>query len=183
MKQIEVDDEVLAALAKHATGFNVVPNDVLRRILGLESQPQSSSQEISTLQTFLKSQEFQRNRQAVDRYLAILSWLWTAHEDELSAVILHYERGNRLYFATSQAEVINSGDGITARHIPLSPFWALVTLDNKTKRLILEEILSTLGYSKQDMELALLEIPDSNIRRSRSGLKLLEKYLDMSGSK
>jgi len=39
MRKIKVDDEVYQALLKHVISFEDTPNDVLRRLLGLEKKP------------------------------------------------------------------------------------------------------------------------------------------------
>lgn len=180
MNSIEIDDQVLAELARRATGFHVTPNDVLRRILempGASPQPAppppSPTPPPATLGEFLRSERFQRHHQAVDRYLVILGWLCLTHSKQFPDVALKFQRGSRSYFAKSEKEILESGGGVTARQIPQSPFWALTTLDNKSKRLVLEEILRALGYSRADINLAVAEIPDSGIRRSHGRSRLL----------
>lgn len=183
MKSIQIDDHVFAELARHATGFNVTPNDVLRRILNLTTpalpsvmkladNPSSSAQIPQALTEFVKSEQFQRHQQTVDRFLVILGWLHTAHPKEFVAAALGFRRGKRLYFAKSEKEILESGEGVTAKPIPQSPFWALTTLDNKSKRLVIEDILRTLGYSPGDINLVLAELPDSGIRRSHDRARI-----------
>jgi hypothetical protein len=60
---------------------------------------------------------------------------------------------------------LQSGEGITARQIPQSDLWALATLDNRAKRMVLEEVLQALNYSSADIHLVLAELPDPGIRR------------------
>ena len=181
MNTIEIDDQVFAELARRATGFHATPNDVLRRILELpartlqlpsESQPRPRVL-ANTIAEFIRSERFQRNRQAVDRYLAILGWLHSVQPSEFGEVALKFRRGARAYFAKSEKEILHSGDGVSARQIPQSPFWALTTLDNKTKRLALEGVLQELGYSSIDINLVLAELPDSGIRRNHSRSQFL----------
>lgn len=177
MNSIEIDDQVFAELSRRATGFHVTPNDVLRRILELPApsltQPTPTTAVASTLIEFIKSERFQRHHQAVDRYLVILGWLHSAHPKQFAATALGLHRGSRLYFANSEKEVLQSGDGITAKQIPQSPFWALTTLDNKSKRIVLEDMLRALTYSSGDINLVLDELPDSGIRRSHARARLL----------
>jgi negative modulator of initiation of replication len=185
MHSIEIDDLVFAELASRATGFHVTPNDVLRRILNLTGTSEQSSLPATvpptaqstgpapTLLEFIRSDRFQRHYQAVDRYLVLLAWLQATHRDKFSEAALGFSRGNRLYFAKSEREILQSGEGITAKPIPQSPFWALTTLDNKTKRMILEDILRALNYPPGDINVVLAELPDSGIRRSHSRERLL----------
>ena len=122
---------------------------------------------------FLRSDRFRRHHQAIDKFLAILGWLDHAQPKQFSEVALAFRRGSRRYFAKSEREILQSGDGITAKPIPQSPFWVLTTLDNKSKRIVVEDVLRVLGYSRGDTNLTLAELPDSGIRRSHARGRLL----------
>jgi negative regulator of replication initiation len=185
MNSIEVDDQVLAELERRATGFNVTPNDVLRRVLDLPEAklrpgaapnatppPPQPGPGVSTLVEFIRTERFLRHHQAVDRYLVILGWLYGSVPKQFAKAASEFHRGRRVYFARSENEILTSGDGITAKPIPESPFWALTTLDNKSKRLVLEDLLRALDYSRGDINLVLAELPDSGIRRGRGSTGL-----------
>jgi negative modulator of initiation of replication len=182
MISIEIDNQVFAELERRASGFNATPNDVLRCVLGLQPksapglsvvEPHCSTSDTSTVSQFISGERFQRYQQAVDRYLVILAWLHSIQPKQFADAVLGFHRGNRVYFAKSEKEVLESGEGITARQIPQSPFWALTTLDNKSKRLALEDILRTLGYARSDINLVLAELPDSGIRRNHGISRLI----------
>ena len=87
-------------------------------------------------------------------------------------VIHDFRRGTRAYFANSKTEIESKGVNVNAVPIHGTKFRALVTLDNRTKRLVVEDILRTMGYSSADIELAIAQLPDSGIRRRRT----LENY-------
>jgi negative modulator of initiation of replication len=185
MNSIQIDDQVFAELARRATGFHVTPNDVLRRILDLSSPPSEQlappqpppppAPVSSTVTDFVRSERFQRHNQAVDRYLVILGWLHSAHSKQFAEAALKFHRGSRAYFAKSEKEILESGDNVTARQIPQSPFWTLTTLDNKSKRLVLEDVLRALGYSRGDINIVLAALPDSGIRRNH-GSRLFAEF-------
>ena len=186
MHTIEIDDEVFNELSRQATGFHVTPNDVLRGVLDLapssappttssasNGEPWSSAAIPPTLPEFIRSERFRRHHQAVDKFLAVLGWLHHTHPKQFSEVALAFRRGTRRYFAKSEREILQSGDGITAKPIPQSSFWVLTTLDNKSKRIVLEDILRALDYSRGDINLVVAELPDSGIRRSHAGSRIL----------
>ncbi len=104
----------------------------------------------------------------------MLGWLHSANPKKFAEATQKFHRGSRAYFAKSEKEILESGDGVSAKPIPQSPFWALATLDNKSKRLVMEDMLQALGYSRGDINLTLAELPDSGIRRSRA--KLFDKF-------
>jgi negative regulator of replication initiation len=190
MISIQIDDQVFAELSHRATGFNVTPNDVLRHVLNLDAtprlqglatptgvvQPPSTVAVVSTLLEFIRSERFQRHHQTVDRYLVILGWLHSANPKQFADAVLGIQRGRRLYFAKSEQEIVQSGDGITARPIPKSSFWALTTLDNKSKRIVIEDVLRALKYPVGDIKLVLAELPDSGIRRGHGRARPLDSF-------
>jgi negative regulator of replication initiation len=169
---------------REATGFNVTPNDVLRRILDIPTAssplPPAKLDELAPgvpapqmLTEFIRSERFQRYHQTIDRFLVILGWLHATHPKQFADAALGFQRGKRLYFAKSEKDILENGENVTAKPIPQSPFWALTTLDNKSKRLVLEDILSALSYSRCDINIVLAELPDSGIRRSHDRARLL----------
>lgn len=180
MHSIQIDDQVFTELAQRVTGFNVTPNDVLRRVLNLpallsaasSAKPVDAAHSLPAapihlpLTEFIKTERFLRNRQTVDRFLSILGWLHTAHSKQFTDVALNFQRGKRSYFARSEKEILDNGENVAAKSIPQSPLWVLTTLDNKSKRLVLEDLLRAFNYSRSDINLVLAELPDSGIRRS-----------------
>lgn len=194
MHSIEIDDEVFTELLRRATGFNATPNKVIRSILNLpdspvissvgrpsfaqsKAQPNSTSDSRSALVEFVQGDRFQDHNQAVDRFLFLLGWLHHTHQSEFADAALGFRKGNRIYFAESQKEVEQSGTGITAKPIPQSPFWALTTLDNKSKRNVVEDLLRLLKYPRGDINLVLAELPDSGIRRGQGSLGPLDELV------
>jgi negative modulator of initiation of replication len=184
MHSIDIDDQVFTELSNRATGFHVTPNDVLRRLLELEAasslpsalrlEPNSNgAAEPTTLAEFLRSARFRTNHQAVDKFLAVLGWLNRVHPEQFAKAAEAFRRGSRRYFAKSEGDILQSGEGVTAKPIPQSDFWALTTLDNKSKRIVLEDMLRGLGYSKADINLVLAELPDSGIRRTSARSRIL----------
>jgi negative modulator of initiation of replication len=84
-----------------------------------------------------------RGQNRVFAYPSILGWLHLTHPKQFADAALKFQRGSRVYFADSEKGILESGDGVTAKQIPQSPYWTLTTLDNKSKRLVLEDIVRT----------------------------------------
>jgi len=132
-----------------------VPNELIR-----------DTSSALTLSEFLGSKEFQRQRDSVNRFLALLSWLHLTHADQFADAAFGFRRRKRVYFAKSKKEIVRSGESIGARPIPRSSYWALTTMSNEYKRIILEYLLQALGYLRGEIDFALAALPDSNIRRN-----------------
>ncbi len=126
---------------------------------------------------FVTSAEYERES-AVGKYLGILGWLYRNEEDRFVKTIEEYNRGKRVYFARERERIGKSGRGnLQVREIPNSPYWSLVTLDNKTKRGIIADILGIVGYPHDVCSRVSATIEDSGIKRLRS-MPLLQKLLE-----
>src|SRR4051794_6741255 len=131
MHSIQIDNDVYTELSRRVTGFNVSPNDILRRILNLpptsSSQPAAQAVEVSkppsvpapqTLLEYIRSERFQRHQQTIDRFLVILGWLHATHPKQFADAALGFQRGKRLYFAKSEKDILENGENVTAKPIP-----------------------------------------------------------------
>ena len=103
-----------------------------------------------------------RNYKGIDKYLAILGWLYKHRPSEF-AKVEDFRRGSRVHFARSQRAIEESGKGaIHAKRIPNTPVGALSTLDNRTKRVILADMLHAVGFQQDEIKIVLGTIPDSD---------------------
>ena len=175
MNSIEIDSQVFAELRKRAVGFNVTPNDVLRKVFNLSIPNQSGSPADQSNKTsadgllnYLRSTGFQEQRQSVDRFLLILGWLHITHNKLFAEAALRFHRGERKHFGRSEREILEAGKNVSARLIPESSLWVLTTLDNKSKRRLIEDILKMLRHPQAEIDAAIATLPDSGIRRSHT---------------
>lgn len=172
MHRIEVDAEVYEELAKRAVGFGQTPNSVLRDVLFHQKRDrqarapaevtQKSAADIG-LEAVLESATFKLLPSADARYLQLLAW---AHEVRpgLLASVAKPTSGQRIYFAKSKESIERSGKGIAAKPVPATDYYALVTLDNPTKRKILTTILKAIGVSESLIAAAMTHFP-TGVRR------------------
>ena len=175
MKTIAIDEEVFGELQRRVQGFNESPNDVLRKVLklsdgGSDNKPESPRTPLppSPILEMVGSSEYWTRPTAVDQYLYILFWLYQRHRDDFPR-IEKFGSGKRVYFSKDQNRILTTGKSVTAKPIPKSPYWALVTLDNPRKRMIIIDILRLLGYSDSEADAVARTIEDSGRRRGRSG--------------
>lgn len=179
MKTIQIDNEVYQALANHVQGFNETPNDVIARILKQWDQLKKSSASISTVEkhtnaesasdisNLLSSPDFQRS-DAIERYFAILAFLYRKSPKDFGKLEFYRRKGGRrVNFSKDKQVIENSGNSTQPKRIPGTLFYALTNLDNKSKRLILGDIMPVFGYSTKDIRMTQKELPDSGISRPK----------------
>lgn len=163
MHTIEIDSTVFGALESRASGFGRTPNDVLRELLGLNGTPAGqgarSTQQDAVLE-FLGSAAFKALRDAEGKYLGILGCLFKHHKPEFASVEA-YGRGRRLYFAQDPKKIQAAAKYANTKQIPGTPYYAMTTLDNQTKRKVLRYALELFGYPETTIALVLRTIPSS----------------------
>jgi negative regulator of replication initiation len=165
MKSISLEEDVYAELEKLRSPI-FSHNDVIRKLLTACSSPSSVSvvktSGENALVAFVKSGDFQQFNTGIKRYLSILGWLYSHYATDFKKVE-DYRRGNRVYFARSQKAVEEGGNGdIRAKLIPNSPLWTLATLDNRSKRVVLSDLLRLFNFKPAEINEIVATIPDSD---------------------
>lgn len=177
MKAINLEDEVFAELDKY-TNKIISHSDVVNKLLktrGAEIKMapiETSTQTLASggLLSYVRGAEYQMLRSGINKYLAVLGWLHKTYQRDFQKVE-GYKRGNRVYFARSKGAVESGGNGaIHAKQIPGSQVWTLATLDNRSKRTILADLLRLYGFKPDEINIVISTISDSG--------RHLEKLLD-----
>lgn len=99
----------------------------------------------------INKEELMMQRGAVGRFLLILKALYRVHPKAFSAVCEIRGR-DRLYFATSENALAESGSSTKPRQIPESPYWVITNSNTTRKKMMLTEVALSLGYSDDDAE-------------------------------
>ena len=168
MKSIEIDEELYQYIASNTQYIGESASSILRRLLSFEQdlQPQNNTSvesetvdEPASIDTgehhnvfdHINKEELMMQRGAVGRFLLILKALYRVHPKEFS-VVCSIRGRDRLYFATNEQELADSGSSTKPRQIPESPYWVMTNSNTTRKKMMLTEVASSLGYSAGDAE-------------------------------
>jgi negative regulator of replication initiation len=150
MKNIEVSDDVYAALQRLATGFHRTPNEVLASLLQV---PAASAEAAEPLAAFIISGEFRAKFTDAEKYLALLSWVAARHASEFGEFI-RSQAGGRRYLTLSREEILETCRHNQARQIDGTQYWAIMNIDTATKRRFLARVLEFIGYRDEVIDFA-----------------------------
>ena len=170
MIEIEIDEDVYAAIERNAVGLNKKPNDVLRKLFNIapdDQKPISSKTPTieKSLDSFLQSSEYLRISTADEKYLCLVSWLFKNHS-KLKDSLDNYSSRTRILFSKSRKTIEDSAGGeIVIKPIPDVGFFAMVTLSNTSKRKVISKVLEMAGYDVPQIQRVLKTLPDSGMRR------------------
>ena len=164
VKNIEVSDEVYAALQDLATGFHRSPDDVLAALLQI---PTASPEAAEPLAAFVLSSEFRMKTTDAEKYLGILAWIAERHAAEFGEFI-RGQSGGRRFLSMSREEIVEACRHNQARQIDGTPYWAIMNIDTPTKRRFLARVLEFIGYRDAVIEFVCSAIGMRGaVRRSR----------------
>ncbi len=167
MKQIEVSDDVYAALQGLATGFHRTPDEVLATLLNI---PTASAEATEPLAAYIVSAEFRALFTDADKYIALLSWIAAKHTAEFGEFI-RAQAGGRRYLSMSRDEILETCRHNQAREIDGTPYWAIMNIDTPTKRRFLARVLEFIGYRDVVIEFACNALGmRTGVRRARGSL-------------
>ncbi len=148
-KTIDIDDDIYEHLLRKVSRFGESESDVLRRELCIPTSLSSKNGKEThhhELTDSLKSPDVRHARGVVGKFLAILAAAYDQNKDEFDVVLAIHGRG-RVYFATSQEEIVKSGNSTQPREIPGSPYWVMTNSPTPQKESMLREVLEALNYS------------------------------------
>ena len=157
MKHVELSDEAFAALQRLAAAKNVSPADVLTAMLGADRPPLSGD----NLLFFLVSAEFIALTDPVERYLALLAWAAKNYSCDFADFISHQESGLR-YLALNRDEIHEVRERNHARQIDGTQFWAVLMIDDATRRRFVCRMLEFIGCHDETVAQAISSLGLTN---------------------
>lgn len=140
MKEVELSDEAYQALLQLAAAKNLTPAEVLASMLQDNRPPLAGD----NLLFFLARAEFTAAGDPTARYLALLSWLARNYACDFADFISHQESGRR-YLMLNRDEVNAVRSHNHARQLAGTQYWAVMTIDDATKRRFICRLLEFIG--------------------------------------
>lgn len=144
MKTIELSDETWAAL-HHLAKSRKLNLEELISTLVRESHAALGD---DNLRVFLAGAELRALTDPTERYLALLAWCATNYASDFADFISHQESGHR-YLMLSHDEVQAVRAHNHARQIDGTQYWAVMTIDPKSKRRFVRRLLEFIGCHDQ----------------------------------
>jgi len=149
MKKVELSEATHAALQRLAAAKQVSPEALIATLLN----PPERTLAGDSLLFYLAGDEFSRLTDATERYLDLLAWCATHYAADFGDFIAHQESGRR-YLAWSRQEINEARSRNQARQIDGTQFWAVMTLDDVTRRRFVCRLLEFIGCHDETVALA-----------------------------
>nr|WP_113864648.1 replication initiation negative regulator SeqA [Brenneria salicis]NMN92218.1 negative regulator of replication initiation SeqA [Brenneria salicis ATCC 15712 = DSM 30166]RBP67554.1 negative regulator of replication initiation SeqA [Brenneria salicis ATCC 15712 = DSM 30166]RLM32458.1 replication initiation regulator SeqA [Brenneria salicis ATCC 15712 = DSM 30166] len=166
MKTIEVDEELYRYIASHTQHIGESASDILRRMLKFTAgqvaapqarepadmaQPQVVSapgarDRVRMMRELLLSDEYAEQSKAINRFMLVLSTLYTLSPQEFAQATESLHGRTRVYFAGDQQTLLQNGTHTKPKHIPDTPYWVITNTNTGRKRGMIEHIMLTMQF-------------------------------------
>jgi negative regulator of replication initiation len=140
VKRIEVSDEAHASLQRLADAKQLTVAELIASLVDTRRPALAGD----TLLFHLASPEFAALPGATERYLDLLAWCARNYATDFADFISHQESGRR-YLAWSRDEINAARLHNQARQIDGTQFWAVMTIDDATRRRFVCRLLEFIG--------------------------------------
>ncbi len=169
MKTIEVDEELYRYIASHTQHIGESASDIIRRMLkftaGQEVQASvktstgaapaektaavvanTPASRVRAVRELLLSDEYAEQTRAVNRFMLILTTLYTLNPKEFAVATESLRGRTRTYFAGDQQTLLQNGIHTKPKHVPGTPYWVITNTNTGRKRSMIEHIMLLMQF-------------------------------------
>ena len=182
MKTIEVDDELYRYIAAHTLHIGESASDILRRMLKFSaaSQPVAAAAapvvkaeaapeptaapvaEVKTVKTakdkvramreLLLSDEYAEQKKAVNRFMLILTTLYSLDNKAFAEATESLHGRTRVYFAADEQTLLKNGNQTKPKQVPDTPYWVITNTNTGRKCSMVEHIMQSMQFPAELIE-------------------------------
>ncbi|GGD10115.1 negative modulator of initiation of replication [Franconibacter daqui] len=174
MKTIEVDDELYRYIASHTQHIGESASDILRRMLKVAAGSQAASAQakesapvsaavaekpanpakdrVRAMRELLLSDEYAEQKRAVNRFMLVLSTLYSLDAKAFAEATESLHGRTRVYFAGDEQTLLQSGNQTKPKHVPGTPYWVITNTNTGRKCSMIEHIMQTMQFPAELIE-------------------------------
>ena len=174
MKTIEVDDELYSSIASHTKHIGESASDILRRMLKFSaaSQPVTPvvkevravqavveakpvnpvKDKVRAMRELLLSDEYAEQKKAVNRFMLVLSTLYSLDQNAFAEATESLHGRTRVYFAADEQTLLKNGNQTKPKHVPGTPYWVITNTNTGRKCSMVEHIMQSMQFPAELIE-------------------------------
>ncbi|MGU3413471.1 replication initiation negative regulator SeqA [Enterobacteriaceae bacterium C23F] len=172
MKTIEVDDELYGFIASHTKHIGESASDILRRMLKISAVAQSAApvvketpapsaapvvaapvkkasspkDNVRAVRELLLSDEYAEQKKAVNRFLLVLTTLYSLDNKSFAEATESLHGRTRVYFASDEATLLKNGNQTKPKQVPETPYWVITNTNTGRKCSMVEHIMQSMQF-------------------------------------
>ncbi|MTH44923.1 replication initiation negative regulator SeqA [Intestinirhabdus alba] len=175
MKTIEVDDELYSYIASHTRHIGESASDILRRMLKFSAVSQPAAATVKTaraaqpvtpaeapatsikdrvraVRELLLSDEYAEQKRAVNRFMLVLSTLWSLDRQGFADATESLHGRTRVYFAADEQTLLKNGSQTKPKRVPGTPYWVITNTNTGRKCSMIEHIMQSMQFPAELIE-------------------------------
>lgn len=171
MKTIEVDDELYSYIASHTKHIGESASDILRRMLKFSAASQSTMKatpaviatpdakpvnpakdNVRAMRELLLSDEYADQKRAVNRFMLVLSTLYSLDAKAFADATESLHGRTRVYFANDEKTLLQSGNQTKPKEVPGTPYWVITNTNTGRKCSMIEHIMQSMQFPAELIE-------------------------------
>ncbi|MEQ6277550.1 replication initiation negative regulator SeqA [Kluyvera huaxiensis] len=181
MKTIEVDDELYRYIAAHTLHIGESASDILRRMLKFTaaSQPavaaapvvkaepapapaaapvaevktvKTTKDKVRVMRELLLSDEYAEQKKAVNRFMLILTTLYSLDNKAFAEATESLHGRTRVYFAADEQTLLKNGNQTKPKQVPDTPYWVITNTNTGRKCSMVEHIMQSMQFPVELIE-------------------------------
>lgn len=175
MKTIEVDDELYSYIASHTKHIGESASEILRRMLKFTaaSQPVTPvtkevraaqpvvaeakpvnlvKDKVRAMRELLLSDEYAEQKKAVNRFMLVLTTLYTLDQHAFAEATESLHGRTRVYFAADEQTLLKNGNQTKPKHVPGTPYWVITNTNTGRKCSMIEHIMQSMQFPAELIE-------------------------------
>lgn len=177
MKTIEVDDELYGFIASHTKHIGESASDILRRMLKFSAVPQAAAtvvketpapasapvvaavkkvsspkDNVRAVRELLLSDEYAEQKKAVNRFLLVLTTLYSLDHKSFAEATESLHGRTRVYFAVDEATLLKNGTHTKPKQVPETPYWVITNTNTGRKCSMIEHIMQSMQFPAELIE-------------------------------
>ncbi|MGK9172291.1 replication initiation negative regulator SeqA [Yokenella regensburgei] len=177
MKTIEVDDELYSYIASHTKHIGESASDILRRMLKFsassqpaatltaaaketpvtpkveETKPTNTAKDrVRAVRELLLSDEYAEQKKAVNRFMLVLSTLYSLDNKAFAESTESLHGRTRVYFASDEQTLLQNGTQTKPKQVPDTPYWVITNTNTGRKCSMIEHIMQSMQFPAELIE-------------------------------
>ena len=176
MKTIEVDDELYSYIASHTKHIGESASDILRRMLKFSAAPQpaaavplakeplapvtveevkpanTAKDKVRAVRELLLSDEYAEQKKAVNRFMLVLSTLYSIDKKAFAESTESLHGRTRVYFAADEHTLLQNGNQTKPKQVPDTPYWVITNTNTGRKCSMVEHIMQSMQFPAELIE-------------------------------
>ncbi|WP_133053310.1 replication initiation negative regulator SeqA, partial [Cronobacter sakazakii] len=107
---------------------------------------------VRAMRELLLSDEYAEQKRAVNRFMLVLSTLYSLDANAFAEATESLHGRTRVYFAGDEQTLLQSGNQTKPRHVPGTPYWVITNTNTGRKCSMIEHIMQTMQFPAELIE-------------------------------